>query len=400
MREKLYYQDVYLQTFTAHEKGQEQDAQGNWYVTLNQTAFYPTGGGQPSDIGKLDKVRVINVEEVNGEIRHFIEQPVFALKMEVTGQINWNRRFDFMQQHAGQHILTAAFVELFDIQTTSFHLGKEMVTIDLNVAELVEHQLIDVEKLANQIILENRRIETKYVTKQELIHYPLRKEVKVDDNIRLVIIPDFDYNGCGGTHPHSTGEVSSLKVLHTEKQKGNVRVHFVCGGRVLSQLQRKQKTLLEMNRLLSAPEEGLNDAIRTLLDHEKKLEKALAETRELLFEYEAKELVASKEKINGFSIIQTIYQNRSIQELQKIARMAVFEAQDTVVLIVAENDELLQFVAARGANVQLSMKELAAKALPIINGKGGGSDSFVQGGGEALVSAEMFIEHVKLLITD
>lgn len=316
MKQKLYYQDVYLQTFTAHVMGQEQDGQGNWYVTLDQTAFYPTGGGQPSDIGKLEEVNVINVEEVNGEIRHFIDQPVFALKMEVTGHIDWSRRFDFMQQHAGQHILTATFVELFDIPTTSFHLGKELVTIELDVAELAEQQLIDVESLANQIILENRRIETKYVTKEELVHYPLRKAVTVDENIRLVIIPDFDYNGCGGTHPDSTGEVGSLKVLHTEKQKGNVRVHFVCGGRVLLQLQRKQKTLLEMTRLLSAPEEGLNDAIRTLLDNEKKLEKTLAETRELLFGYETKELVALKEMVNRVPIIQTIYQNRSIQELQ------------------------------------------------------------------------------------
>jgi alanyl-tRNA synthetase len=155
-----------------------------------------------------------------------------------------------------------------------------------------------------------------------------------------------------------------------------------------------------MTRLLSAPEEGLNDAIRTLLDNEKKLEKTLTETRELLFEYETKELVALKEMVNRVPIIQTIYQNRSIQELQKLARMVVIEAQDAVVLIVAENEQLLQFVAARGANVQLSMKEFAAKALPIINGKGGGSDSFVQGGGEAVMSAGTFIEHVKPFITD
>jgi alanyl-tRNA synthetase len=400
MKQKLYYQDVYLQTFTAHVKGQEQDAQGNWYVTLDQTAFYPTGGGQPFDIGKLDEVNVMNVEEVNGEIRHYIDQPLFAIKMEVTGQIDWNRRFDFMQQHAGQHILTAAFVELFGIQNTSFHLGKEMVSIDLNFVELSEQQLMDVENLANQIILENRRIETKYITKQELVQYPLRKDVTVNENIRLVIIPDFDYNGCGGTHPHSTGEVGSLKVLHTEKQKGNVRVHFVCGGRVISQLQRKQKTLLDITRLLSAPEEGLNDAIRTLLNHEKKLEKSLAETKELLFEYETKELVASKEKVNGVSVIQISYQNRSIQELQKLARMVVLEAQDAVVLIVSENVQLLQFVAARGANVQLSMKHFAAKALPIINGKGGGSESFVQGGGETVMTAETFIENIKQFITD
>lgn len=398
MKQKLFYQDSYLHTFNARVTKQEQDAEGKWYVTLNQTAFYPTGGGQPHDLGKINDVHVIDVEEVDGEIRHYINEPVFNVSIEVIGEIDWNRRFDFMQQHAGQHILTASFVELFDIQTTSFHLGKEMVTIDLACTELSDQQLIEAENLANQIILDNRSIETVWVTKEELTKYPLRKDVTVDEDIRLVIIPEFDYNGCGGTHPDSTAEIRSLKILHTEKQKGNVRIHFVCGGRTRQQLHRKQKILLELTRTLSASEDGLNDAVRNILNNQKKLEKSLTETKDMLLQYETKELVKMINYTSGVPVIQAIYQNRSIQELQKLARLVVSEVNDTVVVFVAENDHLLQFVAARGENIELSMKDLTIHALSFINGKGGGSDSFAQGGGDAVINAETLMEKVKLYI--
>ncbi|MBW9234856.1 hypothetical protein JQK62_21995, partial [Leptospira santarosai] len=142
------------------------------------------------DTGTINEAEVLDVEEVDGEIRHYISEPTFEVGEKVDFQIDWTRRFDFMQQHTGQHILTAAFVELFGIQTTSFHLGKELVTIDLDVKNVTEEQLLEVEKRANQIILENRPIKTKWVTKDELSNYPLRKQVTVEEDIRLVIIED------------------------------------------------------------------------------------------------------------------------------------------------------------------------------------------------------------------
>lgn len=394
LKQKLFYQDSYLHTFNARVIRQEQDTEGKWYVTLNQTAFYPTGGGQPHDLGKLNEVQVIDVEEVEGEIRHYINEPIFDSSMEVTGEIDWDRRFDFMQQHAGQHILTASFVELFDIQTTSFHLGKEMVTIDLACKELSEQQLIEAENLANKIILDQRSIETVWVSKDELTKYPLRKEVTVDEDIRLVIIPEFDYNGCGGTHPQSTAEIGSLKILNTEKQKGNVRIYFVCGGRTREQLHGKQKIILELTRTLSASEDGLAEAVRNVLNNQKKLEKSLTETKDMLLQYEAKELVKTIHYTSGVPTIQAIYQNRSIQELQKLARLVVSEVNDTVVILVAENEQLLQFVAARGEAVEISMKELTIHGLSFINGKGGGSDLFAQGGGDAVINVETLMGKV------
>ncbi|MBU0903735.1 MAG: alanyl-tRNA editing protein [Firmicutes bacterium] len=379
MEHKLYYQDAYIEHFSSRVKEQHHDLEGNWYVTLEQTAFYPTGGGQPHDIGFINEELVTNVEEIDGEIRHYIQNPVFTNHIEIDGKIDWIRRYDFMQQHAGQHVLTAAFVELFDIQTTSFHLGEETVTIDLNCSEIDDTQLLAAEELANRIIMENRPIETKWVTKEQLEQYPLRKKVKVDQDIRLVIIPEFDYNGCGGTHPRNTAEIAMLKILKVEKQNGQIRIHFVCGNRIRKQLHKKQKAVLEMVHLLSSSEEKLGDTVKVLLNQKKVLEKQLAEKQQLLIEFESKELVEFQQQ--AFPLIHAHYHDRSIQDLQKLAQLVVAESPSVIVLLIARNEQRLQVVLGRGQNLNVNLKAVLSEILPLINGKGGGSESFVQGGG-------------------
>jgi alanyl-tRNA synthetase len=377
LKDRLYYVDPYCKSFTARVVKVSQDEKEQPYVVLDNTAFYPEGGGQPSDRGKLNGISVLDVEEVDGDIRHTL-----AEKLDngdrVEGAIDWQRRFDHMQQHAGQHILTAAFVELFGFPTVSFHLGKEMVSIDLDIDDVSPEQLEEAEQRANEIILENRPIETKWGTEEELAQYSLRKTLAVTDEIRLVIIPDFDYNGCGGTHPHSTGQVRAIKILSTEKHKRKVRVHFVCGERVLQQLHRKNNELAKTSRLLSAPEAGTADAVEKLLTANHSLEKSLEEAREALLTFEAKELLRTQEQ----GIVKAVFAGRTIQQLQKLAKLLVTENGEIITLLVADNEDKLQFVAARGASVPTSMKQVAAAALPLLNGKGGGNDAFVQGGGE------------------
>ncbi|MCG7343777.1 alanine--tRNA ligase-related protein [Sporosarcina sp. ACRSL] len=383
VKERLYYENVYKKTFKARIVDNGIDSEGRPYVILNNTAFYPTGGGQPHDTGTIDGVRVIDVEEVDGEIRHFLDGELHS-KKEVEGAIDWERRFDHMQQHTGQHILTAAFVRLFGIQTVSFHLGKELVSIDLDVEDVTSEQLAAAEKLANEIILENRPIETKWVTEEELPQFSLRKQLAVTDNIRLVIIPDFDHNGCGGTHPSSTGQIGLLKILSTEKQRRKVRVHFACGDRVLQQLHRKNEALSAASKLLSAPEDGVKDAIERLLTSHHSLEKTLETAKEDLLSFEAKNLLDNK---NG-NIVKASFTDRTVQELQKLARLIVAENDSVIALLVAENEDRLQFVAARGASVGTSMKLVSTAVLPLLNGKGGGNDTFVQGGGERTMTAK------------
>lgn len=389
LKNLYYYQDSMLSEFRANvvRTGTEENRN---YVVLDNTAFYPTGGGQPHDTGWINDIEIIDVEKVEGEIRHYTLADVTSLNGEVHGKLNWTRRFDHMQQHAGQHILTAAFVELFDMATVSFHLGTELATIDLNVADVTAEQLAAVESRANEIILENLPIETKWVDKDGLAEYNLRKEVTVDEDIRLVIIPQYDYNGCGGTHPTSTGQVGLLKILATEKMKKQIRIHFVCGQRVLQQLAMRKQVLSDVARQLSVPEENAADALRNFAQTAKANDKALGEAQDTLLVFEARELAKD-------AIAASVFSNRSIQQLQKLARFITQENPDAIALLVAENDEKLQFVASRGANVTHSMKDISSAILPLINGKGGGNDALVQGGGEKLITAEQLLEEMKSL---
>ncbi|MBU8914504.1 alanyl-tRNA editing protein [Bacillus sp. FJAT-29953] len=391
MENKLYYTDSYIKSFTAEVVKQDQDASGNWFVVLSQTSFYPTGGGQPFDKGLIEGIKVVNVEEVDGEIRHYLETPLPLEKKEVCGKLDWERRFDHMQQHAGQHILSAAFEHLFEYKTVGFHLGNETVTIDLDTEQLTEIEAEKAEELANQIILENRPIETKWVTEKELSQYPLRKETKVKENIRLVIIPDFDYNGCGGTHPKGTGEIRAIRILDWERQKKKVRLQFVCGERVLNQFSQKQKVLLGLTKLLNTPELEMEQAAIRLIEGRKVLEKELEQQQELLLKYEAKELLG---KSSSAGVIGKVFQNRSIQELQKLARLVTGENAATVVVLAAENEDRLQLVCARGASRTEKMNKLIQSGLELINGKGGGNDSFAQGGGTPHVSSEVLLQHI------
>lgn len=391
MRNLLYYKDAMTREFTADVIRTGVDVDGRAFIVLSNTAFYPTGGGQPHDTGWIQDIEIINVEKVYDEIRHYTKADVSTLAGEVSGKLNWARRFDHMQQHTGQHILTAAFVELFDLPTVSFHLGSELVTIDLNVSDVTDEQLAVAEKRANDIILENRPIETKWITADELATYNLRKGVAVEEDIRLVIIPDYDYNGCGGIHPTSTGQVSLLKIMGTEKMKQNIRIHFVCGQRVLAQLAMRKNVLTDVARQLSVPEEQSADALRKFATTAKTADKSLAEAQDKLLEFEAKELATQ-------NVAVAVYENRSIQQLQKLGRFITQTNVDAVALLVADNDDKLQFIAARGANIELSMKTISSAVLPLVNGKGGGNDALVQGGGEKLIPAEQLLEAMKALI--
>ena len=390
MKELFYYEDAMMKEFTAEivKTGSEETRN---FIVLNNTAFYPTGGGQPHDTGWINDLEIIDVEKVNDEIRHYTAGNLSNISGEIKGKLNWVRRFDHMQQHTGQHILTAAFEELFDFATVSFHLGTELVTIDLNVGEISDDQLAAAEKRANEIILENRPIETKWVTKDELAQYNLRKDVKVDEDIRLVIIPDYDYNGCGGTHPTSTGQVGLLKILATEKMKQQIRVHFVCGNRVLQQLAMRKNVLSDVARQLSAPEEEAAEALRKFVKTAKSTEKSLAEAQDALLEFEAQAL--AKEKIAA-----AMFENRSIQSLQKLARFITQQNEDAIAILVANNEDKLQFVAARGNQQTQSMKEISSAVLPLMNGKGGGNDALVQGGGEKVISAQALLDAMKKAI--
>jgi alanyl-tRNA synthetase len=391
--EKIYYQDPYKQIITTKLVMQSQDEIGRFYVVLEETIFYPTGGGQPHDTGTINGVHVYEVEEIDGEIRHYVEQPIEILN-KIVGEIDWDRRFDHMQQHSGQHLLSAAFEEVYGYKTVSFHLGKELCTIDLEIKNLNEEEANQTEDLANKIILENRLIETKWITDAELSHYSLRKELSVSENIRLVIIPNFDYNGCGGTHPNSTGQISAIKILNWEKHKNYIRLYFVCGKRVLKQLHEKQSVIQSLTSILNSPQGHMKETAKRILEQSKDLEKTVVELMAELLQYEARSHIANIQIIQERKVVQAIFKNRPISELQQLARSIISLTNDVLVLLISENEDKLQLVCSRSKEINGNMNQLLKGVLPVINGRGGGNDSFAQGGGERTISAEQLMREL------
>lgn len=271
LEQKLYYIDAYTKDFTTKIIKQDYDKEDNLYVVLNETAFYPTGGGQPYDIGTLNGTLVTNVEEVNGEIRHFIAEQLETA--EVEGKINWERRFDHMQQHAAQHILSAAFWDHFNIPTIGFHLGKETVTIDLETENLPAETIEKAVQIANNIVFENHPIRIQWMNLEEAKTLPLRKEPTLTENIRVVIIENFDYNGCGGTHPRRTGEVGLIQVLNWERNKGGIRLTFIAGWRTLKLMGQQQQIMKDVSKQLNSSETDIPAKVAQLLISQKKTKK-------------------------------------------------------------------------------------------------------------------------------
>ncbi|QRG65105.1 alanyl-tRNA editing protein [Brevibacillus choshinensis] len=394
MKDRLYYQDAYTQTFTADvvKRGTEQD--GSPFVVLSQTAFYPTGGGQPSDQGKLGGIRVMDVEEVDGEIRHRLSDPLPENVTQVEGQIDWDRRFDHMQQHAGQHILSAAFLEVAGAETLAFHLGKERVTIDVRLDDLKEELWESVEQRANQIVLENRPISARFVDDEELATLPLKKQPTVTENVRVVIIPEFDYNPCGGTHPAHTGEVGMIKILGWERHRGNIRLEFICGWRALRDYTKKQAAVREVSKLLMTSDSEVIAQTQRLIAERDALKQSLQEKEKVLLEGEVRQQLERASQVGPVRIVQQTFTDKTIQQLQQFAQQAVAQAPDVVCLLAATGEKL-QLVFARGPQVDVAVNQLMKDTLPLVEGRGGGNPAMAQGGGQPSLPAEEVLAHAR-----
>ncbi|MBL0386315.1 alanyl-tRNA editing protein [Tumebacillus sp. ITR2] len=380
MTGKLYYDDPYLRLFTATVTDAGVEADGTPFVVLDRTAFYPTGGGQPSDQGTLNGIRVLDVEEVENSIHHRLEKADLAVGTSVEGVLDWERRFDHMQQHTGQHILSAAFEELFDAATVGFHLGREIVTVDIALPDLTPEITEKVESLANSIVFENRPIDARFVDAEELALMPLRKAPSVTENIRIVTIANFDYSPCGGTHPHRTGEVGPIKILSYERYKGNVRIDFVCGWRTLKVMTDKQHILRQMSRQLTAGEHELPDKLERLLAERKELSTGLQEMKQQFLHAEAETLLNEALSRRGTLVVARTFEERSMQDLQRLAQRMT-EREPSVIVLFISSGEKTQLVFGRGNAVGLNMNNMLKSVLPMIDGKGGGSPSLAQGGG-------------------
>jgi len=375
--ERLYYSDSYMTHFSAtvverflwHETPA---------VVLDRTAFYPTSGGQPSDRGVLGGVDVVDVvvREDDNAVVHVLRESLTAEHVE--GSIDWRRRFDHMQQHTGQHILSAAFEQLVDADTVGFHLGAESSTVDIAVPHLDADALIPVEELANQIVWEDRSVSSRFVSREELTSLPLRREPVVDGPVRLVDIQGFDLNPCGGTHVSRSGEIGLIKVTRLEHRGDITRVEFLCGKRAFEDYRTKNSVVSRLAQMLTVGYWELDLAVSRLQAEGKKARRDLRRAREELLELEAAQLAQSAVDKAGVSVVTQVWSGREPGEVRALAQ-TLAQSANVVALLGSVTEERTHLCFSRADGLDLNVAEVLQEACRMLGGKGGGRPHLAQG---------------------
>jgi alanyl-tRNA synthetase len=386
MTRRLYYTDPYKRTFDATIVGIDR-RDGKVLARLDETAFYPTSGGQPFDTGVLTRVEgaveapvVDAFEDEAGEIVHVLETPS-ASTLEpgdaISGSIEWQRRFDHMQQHTGQHLLSAAFDRLFSIRTLSFHLGADLCTIDLS-REASAAEITAAEAEANRIVWENREVTIRFVTADAAAALPLRKEPSRDGMLRLVEIGEFDLSACGGTHVSHTGAVGVIAATGWERFKGGQRLEFVCGGRALRRFRVLRDDVSASARRLSVLPGEVAVAVERLQSEAKELRRTGAALQADVVRYRAAELAASTETFRcGAAVLQVVEGDAAVLK----GLVAGIIAQPRRIAVLASRNTPVSIAVGVSPDADCAANELLASILARFGGRGGGKRDLAQGGG-------------------
>ncbi len=367
---RLYFEDAYQKEFEATLVDHFHH-QGRPAALLDQTCFYPESGGQPSDRGKMDGVNVIHVLEDGEKIIHLLEGDLTGPRIK--GSIDWTRRFDHMQQHSGQHILSQCFVELLGGETLSFHLGEEAATLEIGLREISESDAERVEKRANEIVFEDREIKTYFIPEDKISAIPLRRPPKKEGQIRVVEVSGFDYSACGGTHCRRTGEIGLIKINRWDKIRGNIRFEFRCGHRALEDYSSKSRSVIAASSKLSVHEKDIPSSVEKTLQEIRQARKSIRKLEEQLAVFEARELVQKA----GGKIIKQIWTEKSLEE-GKLLALNIIRAGDFAVLFGIRSEEKDHLVLASSETLPLDMRELIPLVFSRIGGRGGGSSSLVE----------------------
>lgn len=370
MTKQLYYDSAYLTEWQTviHSISEKEDG---IYLTLEETAFYPHGGGQPCDEGTIGGIPVLDVSKEDEIIWHKVES--LPLETSVVCRLNWDRRFDHMQQHSGQHLLSAICLEVLGAQTLSFHLGVDYATIDVELPELPLERLELLEREVNRHIYLNHEITSYFVTGEEAASLSLVKQPKVTDGIRIVEMKDVEYNACGGTHVSSTGEIGMIKLLKAERQKGNTRIYFLCGYRALQEFNESQRILSVLAQKFNTGKDGILDRLDKWEQEHKQLQWELNAQREKNDELVLKELLSHSKG----GLIAQVFEDRSLKDLQNLATRLAAESKVPVLFAAGGDNKVLM---AYGGDEGFSCGAFFKEHLDSYNGKGGGSDKLAQAG--------------------
>ena len=376
MTKRLYYADSYLKEFSGTVLECRQiDAKPA--VVLDRTAFYPETGGQPHDTGMLNDAHVLNaLEDESGAILHVLDREIPA--GAVSGRIDWARRFDHMQQHTGQHILSQAFIAVAQAQTLSFHMGTDTSTIDIDLAGPLPVQMEEAQTLATNVVFQNRAVHILATDRDSLSSLGVRKESQREGEIRVIDVEGFDRSPCGGTHVRSTGEIGAIFVSNFERYKGGTRVEFAAGGRVLKLLQREHELLRRLARIHSAAPDTLVEITEKCLQERTALtrENDLLEGR--LLEMEAADLLQSAPKTERGCLVYRTFSGRKLENVKVLAQNLTRNPGVVVILGIAD---ACQIVLARSKDLQGNCGDAIKRVAAEWGGKGGGRPELAQAGG-------------------
>lgn len=392
--ERLYYIDSHLIEFDARVVDVTERVSGWTAVVLDRTAFYPTGGGQPSDTGVLNGSRVVEcIDDGDNGVLHIMQGATPARGEAVKGRIDWARRLDHLQQHTGQHILSQALIKLFNAPTKSFRVLDQSCEIDVDLAHPSNDVIERAVELANNVIWEDRAIAIRNVTKEEAAELPLRKESSRDGELRLIEIDGFDLTPCGGTHAYRTGEVGIVAVRSWERAKGLVRIEFVAGGRALTDYRKANKSVREIAALFSAGRDDAPHLAAQMIDDNKELHRRIRVLEETAAANEAEKLFTETgPREDGTRIIAKVFDGRDNDLLKKLAH-ALTARPKTVALLGSRDGDAARLIFARSEDAEGDMSSLMREACAIVDGRGGGKSEMAQGGGKNVDKLDDALTH-------
>lgn len=390
--EKLYYIDQYLKEFEAKIIDVKK-IDDKFHIALDKTAFFPGGGGQCCDIGELNGINVLDVYEENREIYHVVSQDISDSTI-VKGKIDWDRREDGMHQHLAQHVLSGCFFKLFNSNTLSIHLGKDISTVDI-IGNLTEEKIRKAEKMANDIIRENILVDSFVPTEKELENMNLRRDLpNTEEEIRVVKIGDLDINACCGVHSKKTLDLKLIKIKKYEKNKNNTRIEFLAGERAVKDSLYKDKMLKDICNYLSSNEEEALNSIKNLKSNIDALSNEKRKLEEELINYEIENILSNSSKENDFTTITKIFNERSIDYIRKLANK-IADRSNIICLFATINNNKANILFSCSKDLeQVNMGKLLKESIKEINGKGGGSKILAQGSGEN-IEVEKYLNNIK-----
>ena len=396
MTHRLYYTESYRSEFDATVVDVD-SVGGRTHVTLDQTAFYPASGGQPCDTGTIGGAAVSDViDREDGTIAH-VTSGSLKVGEVVRGAIDWARRFDHMQQHTGQHVLSAAFDHLFGVRTESFHMGTLSATIDL-AREVGAAEVAKAEDEANRIVWEDRAVAIRFASAAEAAKMPLRKESIRTGPLRLIDVEEFDLSACGGTHVSRTGGIGVIAIGGWEKFRGGSRVEFLCGGRALNRFRLWRDSLAATQKFLSVAPEEMAAAVERMQGESKSQQRTLRGFQEQLAIHEAQALLAKAVPSGDQMVVVAALEGWDAQGLKAIAVAAAAERPNVVVALFSATTPAL-VVIARGSAATTDAGALLNRLVAQFGGKGGGKPDLSQGGGLSATTSELVAEANRLIAT-